>query len=151
MDMPVDTSLVGYADDVAAIIASRDLEGAQMKLNQVMRRVSQWMVDHGLSLAVQKTEIVVLTTRRMDTIVPIQVGNETIQTKAAVRHLGIMLDTKLIYWEQIRRAMEKADTATTNLSRLMANVDGPKPSKRRVLISVVHSILLYGRNLGGCT
>ena len=78
MDMPVDTSLVGYADDVAAIIASRDLEGAQMKLNQVMRRVSQWMVDHGLSLAVQKTEIVVLTTRRMDTIVPIQVGNETI-------------------------------------------------------------------------
>ena len=59
MDMPVDTSFVGYAVDVAAIIMARDLEGAQMKLNQVMRRVSQWMADHGLSLAVHKTEIVV--------------------------------------------------------------------------------------------
>ena len=94
-------------------------------------------------MAVQKTEIVVLTTSKMDMIVPIQEGNETIQTKAAVRHLGIMLDTKLTYWEQIRRATEKGDAATTNLSRLMANVDGQKPSKRRVLISVVHSILLY--------
>ena len=63
------------------------------------------------------------------------------------RHLGIMLGTKLTYWEQIRRVTEKADAATKNLSRLMANVDGPKPSKRRVLISVVHSILLYGAEI----
>ena len=28
-----------------SVIASRDREGAQMKLNQVMRRLSQWMAD----------------------------------------------------------------------------------------------------------
>ena len=38
IDMPPDTYLVGYADDIAAVIAGRDIEDIQRKLNQVMIR-----------------------------------------------------------------------------------------------------------------
>ena len=62
--MPDDTFLVAYADDLAAVITARDAEEAQRMLNQVMRRVRIWMEEHGLTLAMEKTEICLLYTSR---------------------------------------------------------------------------------------
>ncbi|XP_033212109.1 uncharacterized protein LOC117169713 [Belonocnema kinseyi] len=70
-----------------------------------------------------------------------------IQTQKAVKHLGIHMNTKLTFWEHIRKAADKAVKTTTGLSRLMANVGGPKPSKRCLLMSVTTSILLYGAKI----
>ena len=52
------------------------------------------------------------------------------------------MDTKLTFWDHIRMASDKAATVTTALSRLMANVHGPRSEKRRLLMA--YSILLYG-------
>lgn len=144
MEMPENTFLVAYADDIAAVITARDTDDAQRRLHQVMRRVYSWMEDHGLMLATEKTEIVLLTRRRIPTILEIQVGSETIITKEAVKYLGVRLDTKLTYWQHIKFASERAAKVTASLSRLMANVGGPIASKRKLLMAITHSILLYG-------
>ena len=68
----------------------------------------------------------------------------TIETKKVVKYLGLLLDNKLSFYEHIRQASEKASKVAATLSWLMANVGGPKPSSRKLLMSVVHSILLYG-------
>lgn len=60
-----DVFLVGYADDVVAVITARNLDLAQRKLDQVSLRVRGWMASHGLQLANSKTEIVMLTKRRI--------------------------------------------------------------------------------------
>lgn len=39
-----------------------------MRLNQVMRRVTSWLEEHGLVLATEKSEIVLLTAKRYPTI-----------------------------------------------------------------------------------
>lgn len=147
MEMPDDTFLVGYADDIAAVITARDTEDAKRRLNQVMRRVHKWMEDHGLSLAMEKTEIVLLTRRQIPTMIELQVGQEVLNTKEAVKYLGVRIDTKLTFWQQIKFASERAAKTTLLLSRLMANVGGPTESKRRLLMSVTHSILLYGSEI----
>ncbi|KAL7725205.1 hypothetical protein ACLKA6_018694 [Drosophila palustris] len=54
MRMPDDTHLVAFADDVAAVIVSRDTTEAQRKLNVVMVQVQAWLRDHGLKLAAEK-------------------------------------------------------------------------------------------------
>ena len=41
-------------------------------------------------------------------------------------------------------ASDKATTVTTALSRLIANVNGPRSGKRRLLMTVAQYILLYG-------
>ena len=51
---------------------------------------------------------------------------ETIQTKNSVEQLGMYLNTKLSFWEQVNRASEKDHTMTMALSTLIANVGGPK-------------------------
>lgn len=143
-EMPEGMSLVAYADDVAVLVSARTVELAQIQLNRVMRRVSGWMSKHHLALALEKTDIVMLTKKRIPTTIPIAVGEEQVTAKPAVKYLGVLLDTRLNFWEHTRRAADKAATVTASLSRLMANTHGPKSSKRRLLMSTVHSILLYG-------
>jgi len=143
-EMPEETSLVGYADDIAALIAARNVELAQLKLNQVMRVVNTWMSEHGLSLALSKTEIVILTKKRIDTVVPFRVGREVVQSTRAAKYLGVMVDNKLSWRDQIFRTADKAAKVVSHLSMLMANVGGPRSSRRRLMMSTVQSVLLYG-------
>ena len=123
------------------------MEKVQWKLNQVMCLVNRWMGEHGLELATQKTELVLISGKRIPRIITMQVGTEMIETRKAVKHLGIMIDSKLTYWEHIRKVSDGAAAVTSALSRLMANVNGPRPSKRRLLLSVTQSILLYGSEI----
>lgn len=144
MEMPENASLIGFADDVAAVIVAKDTESAQRKLGHVMREVTEWMEQYGLSIATEKTEIVMITKKHIPTLVPMRIGMESIETKSHVKYLGMRIDTKLTYWCQIQHAADKAAKVTTALSRLMGNIRGPGQNKRRLLMSVTHSIMLYG-------
>lgn len=145
--MPDECQLVGYADDVALLVAARNVEQAQFKLNQAMRIISTWMEAHGLSLALDKTEIVVLTKKRINTICPIRVGRDEVMTKPAAKYLGILMDCKLSFLPQILTTADKGAAGAASLSRLMANVGGPKAGRRRLLMSSVQSVLLYGSEI----
>ncbi|KAG8229087.1 hypothetical protein J437_LFUL010770 [Ladona fulva] len=143
-DMPEKTFLVGYSDDIAAVIEARNPELAQLQLNKVMRRVNAWMENHGLHFALSKTDIVMLTRKRICTIIEMRVGSEITETKVSARYLGVEFDSKLTFWPQIKNSSDKAAATTVSLSRLMANVGSPKQCKRKLLMAVVESQLLYG-------
>lgn len=66
--MPDKTSLVRYIDNNAALISARSVDLAQIKLDLGMRLVNGWMQEHGLSLALNKTEIAVPTKKGIQTI-----------------------------------------------------------------------------------
>lgn len=147
IEMPDDTHLVAFADDVAAVITTRNTTEAQWKLNQVMRRTQSWLEAHGLKLATEKTELLLLTRRHIPLEVEFQVGDRPCTTQRAVNYLGVRLDPRLTFSAQIQYAAEKAGRVTASLSRLMANIGGPKQSKRNLLAATVNSILLYGCEL----
>ena len=144
LDMPEESRLVGYADDVAALVAGRTVEQAQSRLGILMRRVSGWMTTHGFNLALEKTEVVILTKKRIPTLRPISFGESIIESKSAVKYLGLTLDSKMSFSEQIQAAANKAAAGVSALSRLMANIGGPTSSRRRLLMSSTQSVLLYG-------
>ena len=49
--------LEAYADDIVAIITARNTDAAPRKINQVIWRMGDWLKDHSLQLATQKTEL----------------------------------------------------------------------------------------------
>nr|CAI5826350.1 unnamed protein product [Callosobruchus analis] len=103
---------------------------------------------HGLQLAISKTEIVVLTRqRRFPEPLWVSLNDTTVEAKCAVKYLGEIIDAKLTHYKQICVAAHKAAKMVASLSRLMPNIAGPKPSKRRTLMSVAHSIMLYGAEI----
>ena len=127
--LPEEGRLVGYANDIVLITTVRSLEEAQRKLDVAMRRILNWLREHSLPLATHKSQIVLLTRKMIDTIVPVRIVDVTIETKRAVKYLGLWLDNKLSFYENIRQASEKASKVTATLSWLMANVGGPKRSR----------------------
>lgn len=143
-EMPRDSFLVGYADDIAAVIKGRNVEDVTRKLRQVMIRVKTWLGSRGLQLATQKTELLLLTRKHMPVEIDIRIDEDVLATKTMISYLGIKLDTKLTFSHQFQHAASKAGTVTTQLARLMANIGGPLPNKRKLLMEVSNSILLYG-------
>lgn len=67
--MPEQLYLVGYANDMTALVAARTINQAQIKLNRVMWLVNNWMVSHELTLALTKMEVVVLSKKRIPTVI----------------------------------------------------------------------------------
>lgn len=144
LQMPEGVYLVGYADDVAIVIIARNAAQAQLKLTTAMLLVLRWMREHGLELALAKTEIVLLTRKRVPTVIPMTVASVEVMTKPTAKYLGVTLDTKLKYGAHLKTVAKKALTRVNDLGRLMANVRGPRPATRRLLMATTHSILLYG-------
>ena len=93
--------MVGYADDIAAAITTRNAEVAQRKLRRVILRTKTWLYYHGLGLIMHKTELLLITGLRMPLHVEMSIGNEVIRTKSSVRYLGIRLDPRLTFMYQI--------------------------------------------------
>ena len=75
----------------------------QRKINQIMRRVSTWMLHHGLKLATEKTHLVLFNKCGIPTTIELHVGSETIPTKIAAKILGVRLNTKFTYWSRLVR------------------------------------------------
>lgn len=147
VEMPDDTHLVAFADDIAVVITARNTSEAQIKLNVAMRYTQAWLESRGLKLAAEKTELLFLTNRHIELQFEMQVSSSTIFTQKAANYLGVRLDCKLKYWAQIKHAATKAGKATASLSRLMANVGGPTQNKRKLLMTTINSILLYGSEI----
>jgi len=147
LDMPDDTYLVAYADDVAAVITARNTELAQIRLSQIMRRVTTWIDRHGLQLALEKTEVALLTGRSVEPNTIFYVNNFPIENKYSTKYLGIQIDRRLNFNEHIHKTCIKAAEKTASLSRLMTNIRGPLASKRRLIMRVAESIVMYGAEI----
>ena len=109
-----------------------------------MRLVKHWMVSHGEMLAFSKTEVVVLTKKRIPSIISVRVGDEVVESKPAVKYLAVMINSKLSFFEHIRYTVDKAVQV---VMALIANLGGPKSTSSRLLIAVVQSVLLYAAEL----
>lgn len=144
--MPVERRLVGYADEVAALIAGRTVELAQNKLGILMRRISGWMAGHGYSVALEKIEVVLPDQKkyRDPTLRPISIGGLTIESKPAAKYLALMLHSRLNFFEHIKVAVDKAAIGVSALSRLMAHVGGPMSTRSHLFMGATQSVLLYG-------
>ncbi|XP_060873836.1 uncharacterized protein LOC132947548 [Metopolophium dirhodum] len=61
------------------------------------------------------------------------------------------IDKSLLFKSHIWNAAAEAEKIDTQLSKIMPNVGGPREDRRRLLSSVVHSVLLYGAPSWGHT
>lgn len=66
-------------------------------------------------------------------VIPMRVGPEEIRTQRSAKYLGVTLEDKLTFAEQIRNASTKAATVTAALSRLMPNIGCPATWKAEAL------------------
>jgi len=140
---PFSCTLVGFADDVAVVTAGQTTEILEAATNEALRAVSRWLDENGLTLSKNKTEAVILTTKRAYEKPRLQIDGTPIQVKEQLRYLGVELSQILGYRKHIEKASAKAVSTASSLARLMPNIGGATQLKRKLLATVVHSQLLY--------
>ena len=94
-------------------------------------------------MAPEKTEALLVTHRRCFQYPRIVLEEHEVEWKTSIKYLGVQLDHRLSFGEQLKITAAKAIQCGANLARLMPNIGGPMEAKRRQVASVVHPELLY--------
>ena len=105
--MPDDAHLIGYSDDIAAIIVARNVEEAKSKVN---------LEDKELKLATEKMELIFLTSK----CTPLKYDT-TLTTRKVINYLAIRLDLRLTLSTR-RYAVTNTAKVISLLSWLIANI-----------------------------
>jgi hypothetical protein len=135
---------LAFADDLAVLITAHNADLAEKLMNEALALIDNWMTVNGLAITPEKSECVVLTGKHSFVLPHPVFKGVRILVLRDIRYLGVQLDTRLSFGAHAGKVIASARKAAVALGRLMPNVGGPSQSKRSLLMSVVHSRLLYG-------
>lgn len=144
LQLPENTKIIGYADDLVIVTEGRSRVEIETTTNKAMKSVIKWMEEAQLQVAPEKTEVVLLVSKRMCREITVKVGNVEVMSKKSAKYLGVVFDENLRMTEHIKYVTSKAQKVIGMLSKIMPNIKGPDNPKRKILATVVYSTLLYG-------
>ena len=141
--------MIAFADDAGLKIITKHLEESIRIFADSYGRVQRWMYSAGLKLADHKTEAVLFSSRKQLETITLDVGRCAITSQPYIRYLGVMLDSRLSFKQHVKHTIVKAAKVATTLARLMPNIGSPRQGRRKLLASVVTSVLTYGIAIWG--
>jgi len=145
LPLPAGVTIIGYADDTLVVSEGNTLAALQDRANAALATVADHIGELGLRLAVDKTEAVVFKAQYGSADLRLWIGDQAVQVCESLKYLGIVHEAKgTWYGAHYRAAADKARRIMAALRGLMPNLGGPRESRRRLLTSVVHSVMLYG-------
>ena len=98
---------VAFADDVALVIVDKYLEDIKNLFNVTFSKYARWMNESGLKMAKHKTAITLITSMKTRETITLQVGEHEIKSKSSIRYLGVMIDARLNFKDQVEHASLK--------------------------------------------
>ncbi|XP_052738128.1 uncharacterized protein LOC128198188 [Bicyclus anynana] len=144
LDLGDEARLVGFADDLALVVAARTDQLLMKRTNRALDIINKWMIGKHLKLAPEKTEAIMLSGRKRHGPLTFNIDGVEIKPCDKLRYLGVWLDRSLRFDKHVVQTAEKAEKLAAALTQLMPRKGGPRASKRRLLASVAHSVMLYG-------
>ncbi|KYB24771.1 Putative 115 kDa protein in type-1 retrotransposable element R1DM-like Protein [Tribolium castaneum] len=130
LDMEAGVYTVAYADDLAVVVTDVCVDRLRDKAEYAIRNIIDKLQNMGIRLCLHKTEMILMSGRRKLRELTVRIGELEITTKPNLNYMGIVLDIT-------------ADKVMGKLSRVLPNIGGPSLLKRKVLTSVVTSIIYY--------
>lgn len=145
LEMRGRTRCIAFADDLLIYLENDSPYMLVENGNFAIETVCRWMHENELEIAREKTEAIVLKgSRDRRERVRFVVGDTVVAPVRCMRYLGIIVDERMRFTDHVRECVRKAESRVSMLGKILPNVGGPSSEKRRVLLGVVHSILLYG-------
>jgi hypothetical protein len=144
-----ESNIICYADDTLLIASGRDLDTAIHNANINAYRIVNEIERLGLSVAAQKTQVIKFQGNnriksRINRNKYIIIKGEAIKIKDNIKYLGLILDSKWSFYMHFENICTKVDKVIGLLAGITPNTKGPEIKIRKLYISVVNSILLYG-------
>jgi hypothetical protein len=142
--LPEGVEIVGFADDIVLTVMGDSVEQVEVRSTLAIGTVVDWMTENKLEVAHQKTEMVLVSNCKQIGTAHVEFDGCMTSSKRQVKYLGVMIDDRLNFNSHIDYICDKASKSQAAIARIMPNKAGPKASTRRIITSVVTSILRYG-------
>ena len=113
---PVDTNLLNFNSFVKSI---------NKQVNYDLKNLSNWSKTKKVSLSVGKTELVLFTSfkKQLDCDLKIKLNGKRLCETDSVKYLGIQIDKRLTWKQQINHVARKLNKANAMLSKLRHVLD----------------------------
>ena len=134
LQLPNRSTIVGFADDIAIGSVAKTVREIEEKTNIAIRKVRAWLGKASLTLAAHKTEAVLISNQKIV---------KKMRSKRAIKYLRVIIDDRLNFKKHVTTIGEKASVTQGALTKMMPNIGGPNPLKRRIISKVVTSIILH--------
>lgn len=143
--IPLDASIVHYADDLLLLLRGCDIPALVNQMNFILEDIQAWFMEHNLEVSMNKSSALLF--RKRTTHMPptnIKYNGVNIPWKTTVRYLGVVFHTSLSWTEHVRNACDKASKGL-NLMRAAASGSwGADPAiLRTIYYGLVRSHLDY--------
>ena len=140
-DLPnfINCSLIQYADDAVVYTFGKKITDCKLHLEKSISSLVDYFSYHSLKLNSEKTEFIVFGTS--SAAESIKVDNHIIKEVDNVKYLGVILDKKLMYQQQVKQILSKMAQGIKTLYVLRNVV--PYHLRKILLNSLVISHLQY--------
>lgn len=129
--------ILEYADDIALYYASNSMSDLVSRLNTALIYLYEWLKNHGLSLASDKSKVVIFSRKKLVPDVQIYVSDYCLDVSNQAKFLGLILDSKLsgsVHIDYIRNKCEK----NINILRALSGVWwGSHPYSQKLLYNAI--------------
>ena len=131
-----------FADDTALIMSDKSMETLNIKVNNELIKITNWLNNNKLSLDYTKTSCLLISPQVNNLELVVRINGNHIKISDAVKYLGITLQPKLRWYNHINILCKKLSRASGIIAKLRHYVD----NKILLVIyySLVQSHLLYG-------
>lgn len=141
--------LVAYADDLAVVVRAKTGVQLEEATQFAVQRVMGKLEEMGLTVARQKTEMVLLAGRRKVREMQITLGGEVVRSLEAVKYLGVSVERNFRMGMHVGRVAERANQMINLYIRIMPRIGGCSANKRKIMASAITSAVLYAAPIWG--
>lgn len=83
-----------FAADISITVEDSSPQGLKTKVEQMVKEVQEWLRTKGLSLAVQKTEIMLLNCKTVEDDFCFRIGDTEIKPSPELKYLGVTFESQ---------------------------------------------------------
>ena len=125
--------ILSYADDTQILVDADSIDDLTKKIEAVITKAQSWYERNSMKNNISKTEILLLNTgRRSNKDINIKIKQDkkiiSIKPKSHIKILGVIIDSKLSWDNQINFVKKKSLNTTRNLHR----INHVLPTKQRI-------------------
>ena len=132
-----------FADDTNLLNFNSCVKSINKQVNYDLRNLSNWLKANKISLNVGKTELVLFTSskKQLDCDLKIKLNGKRFYGTDSVKYLGIQIEKRLTWKQQINHVAFKLNKANAMLSKLRHVLD--IKTLRSVYYAIFESHLCY--------
>ena len=124
-----------FADDAVFYITESSFDMCILKIKQLIRELSKWLMDNKLVPNVNKTKLMMITPRPFDELPDIHFNGSKLEWVTSTKYLGIIIDNKLSFVPQAYEVYMKI----SKLHGIFYSMSPLVP--RETLMTIYHSLV----------